>query len=173
MQGHPDRAFRHVQGLPGLGRACPLDPDHPDKPPRAVIQKPDHLGHVGGLGRIGSGLGGKDLVEILDRHFHLAAARPEGVDDLVARDGVKPRPDRRTDLPGVPLEVDRKQHLLQHVLADRLAKAPRLCPDDAPQDRSDRPQKGGIGPTVARVRYRQQSAPVVHQLCIPCLPVRD
>ena len=86
----------------------------------------------------GSGLvaSGKVVGEILDRQVHPLAARAEGVDDLVARDGIEPGAQRLVLAPGLPLEVDGEQDLLHHVLAGVVPERRAARAHHAPEDRA-------------------------------------
>ena len=89
----------------------------------------------------GAGLGGQHLGEILDRHLHPPAAGAEGVDHLVAHDGVEPGPDGHVLAPGVALLVDGEQRLLHDVL-DHVRREPGAArPGDPAHHRRDRAQE--------------------------------
>ena len=115
------------------------------------IEPSDKALHVAGLGRIPLGRGRKNLRVSINIDRDPLATGSECIDDLVAGQGVEPGSQGCILAPGVALQVNGQQNLLQDILAMARIQMTSTRGDDPAQNRRNSIQKAGIGRLVATI----------------------
>jgi hypothetical protein len=106
---------------------------------------------------------GQDFGEAVERKVDPAAAPAQRIDHFMARDGPKPRANRRILVPALPLEMNGKQRLLHNVLGvgighSSTGKAPAR---HRAKHRRQLQQETPVGIRVAGIAGTHQQGPLL------------
>jgi hypothetical protein len=163
MQGHPDGSIGHRKTRRRLANRGTIDGNGPHDLALSGWQAFEMTIDVGDEHAWFAFLARQDFGKIADGKVDPAAAPAQRIDHFMARDGPKPRANRRILVPALPLEMNGKQRLLHNVLGvcighSSTGKAPAR---HRAKHRRQLQQETPVGIRVAGIAGTHQEGPLL------------